>query len=591
MNKSSRRLVGVKIRTLITISVSVGLTAWAVFLGSAQAQQPEVSSGFTSKKAVHGKSFMIAAANPLAVKAGYQILRQGGSAIDAAIAAQMVLGLVEGQSSGLGGDAALLHWDNKKRALSGIDGRVVAPASADEDLFYDRFGQKMSRKESGFGGLAVGPPTLLRVLARAHKRHGKLPWARLFQPAIKLALKGFLVSYRLHTQISKNKRILEDPTAKAYFFAADGSPHATGYRLVNKPYGALLGRIAKEGAEAFYESDLPNRIEVAVKNAANNPGHLTAADIRKYQPEDITPICSRYRGHKVCGMPPPNTGGLMIAMTLTMLERFDLKSLGFGSPKAHHLYSEANRLAHADRTRYIGDPRFYKIPVGGLLDKDYLNERGALIDPTEKSKVRSGSPPDRPLRDMSGDDSPEPPSTTHLSVVDKLGNAVSLTTSIGIGFGTGLMVDGFMLNSQLRGFGFKPTSYGRPNINRPEAGKRPRTSKSPTMVFNPGGTLKLVVGSPGGGRIVNYVARVIIAVLDWGMDIQTAISLPHILPRRQRVELEKDTAAVNFESALETMGHDIKIRALTSGLHGIEVTPSGLIGGADPRREGIALGE
>ena len=229
--------------------------------------------------------------------------------------------------------------------------------------------------------------------------------------------------------------------------------------------------------------------------------------------------------------------------------------------------------------------------MGGLIDKDYLNERGALIDPSEKSKVRPGSPPDRPLRDMSGDDSPEPPSTTHLSIVDKFGNAVALTSSVGVSFGTGLMVDGFLLNSQLRGFGFRPTNYGRTNINRPEAGKRPRTSKSPTLVFSPGGTLRLVVGTPGAGRIVNYVARVIIAVLDWGMDIQTAISLPHIPPRRRRVELEEDTGAVKFKNALEKMGHDIKIRALTSGLHGIEVTPSGLIGGADPRREGIALGE
>ncbi|HAA93836.1 MAG TPA: gamma-glutamyltransferase [Rhodospirillaceae bacterium] len=579
MNKSSRF---VKIVTTLLVAISISnAPAWA--------QQPEVSSGYTEKTAVYGKRFMIAAANPHAVKAGYKILKQGGSAIDAAIATQMVLGLVEGQSSGIGGDASLLYWNANKKQLSGIDGRVVAPATADEELFYDRYGERMGRKEAGFGGLAVGTPTLLRVLEGAHKRFGKLPWARLFQPAIALAEAGFPVSHRLHVQISKNERILEDPTAKAYFFDSDGNPRPIGYRLMNKPYAALLRRIAEQGAAAFYDSDIPEKIAHAVKHAAHNPGRLTAEDIRNYKPEDVTPACVSYRGYKVCGMPPPNTGGLAIAMTLRMLERFDLKSLGFDSVKAHHLYVEAYRLAHADRTRYIGDPRFYKTP--GLLDGTYLRERSARIDPSEKSRVRSGSPPDRPSRSLHGEDSPEPPSTTHMSIVDSYGNAISLTTSLGLGFGTGLMVEGFLLNSQLRGFGFKPTSYGRPNINRPESGKRPPTSKSPTIVFNHDGSLRLVIGSPGGGRIINYVARALIAVLDWGMDVQKAISLPHILPRRRRVELERDTSAENFEDALESLGHDTKIRRLTSGLHGIEITPNGLVGGADPRREGVALGE
>lgn len=553
------------------------------------AQQAEVSSGYTEKTAVHGKRFMISAANPHAVRSGHAILKRGGSAIDAAIATQMVLGLVEGQSSGIGGDASLLHWNAAQKKLTAIDGRVVAPAAADEDLFYDRYGEKMSHKEAGFGGLAVGTPTLLRVLERAHKRHGRLPWAELFVPAIKLAEEGFPVSHRLHTQISKNERILEDPAAKAYYFDAEGNPRPIGFRLANKPYAAVLRRIAKRGAAGFYDSNLPQKIAHAVKHAANNPGRLTAEDIREYRPEDVIPVCVSYRNHRVCGMPPPNTGGLAIAMTLRMLARFDLKSLGFGSAKAHHLYVEATRLAHADRTRYIGDPRFYKVP--DLLDGAYLHERSEDIDPAAKSRVRSGAPPDRPNPPLSGDDSPEPPSTTHMSIVDSHGNAVSLTTSLGLGFGTGLMVDGFLLNSQLHGFGFKPTSYGRPNINRPESGKRPRTSKSPTIVFNRDGSLRLIIGSPGGGRIVNYVARALIAVLDWGMDVQQAISLPHILPRRRKVELERDTAAEKFEDALENLGHDIKIKRLTSGLHGIEITPNGLVGGADPRREGIAMGE
>ena len=553
------------------------------------AQQPEVWSGYKEKIAVHGNRYMISAANPHAVRAGYTILKQGGSAVDAAITTQMVLGLVEGQSSGIGGDASLLHWNAAQKKLTAIDGRTVAPEAADEDLFYDRYGEIMSRKKTRFGGLTVGTPTLLRVLERAHKQHGKLPWAKLFVPAIKLAEKGFPVSHRLNTQIAKNERILEDPAARAYYFDAERKPRPIGFRLVNKPYAAVLRRVAKRGAAGFYDSDLPDKIAQTVKHATNNPGRLTAKDIRKYRPEELTPICVSYRTYRVCGMPPPNTGGLTIGMTLRMLAGFDLRNRGFDNATAHHLYIEASRLAHADRTRYIGDPRFYKIP--DLINDVYLRNRSENIDPAAKSPVRSGIPPNRPDLPLSGDDTPEPPSTTHMSIVDSRGNAISLTTSLGLGFGTGLMVDGFLLNSQLRGFGFKPTSYGRPNINRPESGKRPRTSKSPTIVFNHDGSLRLIIGSPGGGRIVNYVARALIAVLDWGMDVQQAISLPHILPRRRKVELERHTSAEKFKYALENFGHDVNVRRLTSGLHGIEVTPNGLIGGADPRREGIAMGE
>jgi len=557
-------------------------------VSTSQTLQPEFSSGSFKIHSVHGNNFMIAAANPYAVRAGYKILRRGGSALDAAIATQMVLGLVEGQSSGIGGDASLLYWEAKERKLYGIDGRVVAPVTVDEDLFYSPLGKKMGREEAGFGGLSVGTPTLLRVLERAHKRHGKLAWESLFTEAIEIAEKGFPVSSRLHTQIAQNKRILENPAARKYFFNKDGSPRPVGYMLVNKSYSALMRKVAKRGASAFYNDDIPEKIAVAVKNSRQNPGHLTANDIRKYQPQDVTPVCIHYRGHKVCGLPPPNTGGITIAMTLKILEQFDLKRLGFNSPKAHHLYLESYRLAHADRTRYIGDPRFYKIP--DLLDNAYLTARGREIDKLRKSPVQSGNPPASSARKMGGEDSEEPPSTTHMSIMDKYGNAVSLTTSLGLGFGTGLMVNGFLLNSQLRGFGFRPTRNGLPNINRPESGKRPRTSKSPTIVFNRDGSIRLVIGSPGGGRIVNYVARTIIAVLDWGFDIQTAISLPHILPRKGKVELERGTHAVNYKDVLENMGHDIKVRSLTSGLHGIELTPKGLVGGADPRREGIAMG-
>jgi gamma-glutamyltranspeptidase/glutathione hydrolase len=561
----------------------------------AQSDQPEISSGFTAKETAHGKSFMIAAAHPLAVAAGYEVLKEGGSAVDAAIAAEMVLGLVEGQASSIGGDAAFLHWDNKAKKLSAIDGRAQAPAAADEQLFYDQYGERLGRKEAGYGGLAVGTPSLLRVLERAHKRHGKLPWARLMQPAIKLAAGGFPVSHRLHTQIAANDRIRENAAARAYFFDADGKPHPVGHILVNKPLAALMTRIAKDGAKAFYDSDIPDRIADAVQSAERNPGRLSAADIHNYRPRDAEPVCGPYRGHKVCGMPPPYTGGLIIAMALRMLERFDLKALGPDDAKAHHLIVEATRLAYADRTRYIADPAFTTVPVAGMLDGNYLFHRSEKIDEAARSRVRAGDPPpyskDRPAKKQEGDDSPEPPSTTHISVVDADGNAVALTASLGLGFGTGLMVDGFLLNSQLRSFGFNPESRGRPNINRPESNKRPRSSQSPTIVFRPAGSPRLVLGSPGGGRIVDYVLATIIAVLDWEMDVGRAAALPHVLPRRKWVEIERDTAAEKFKEALSGYGHDVKTRRLTSGLHAIEIAPDGLTGGADPRREGVAHGE
>ena len=557
----------------------------------AQSHQPEFSSRITQKSAVFSKHLMIAVANPIAANVGYKILRQGGTAIDAAIAASMVLGLVEGQSSGIGGDAALLYWNGIKKELFAIDGRVKAPSNINEEMFYDNFGKKMDRDEAGFGGLAVGTPTLLRVLERAHQKFGFLPWKSLFEPAIKLAIKGFFVSPRLHKQIKKDKRIRENHAALKYFFDGDGYPRPVGYKLVNLPYAETLKRVGRMGAKGFYSGNLPNKIARAVKNSLKNPGYLNAADIRKYQPETVDPICSFYRGFKVCGMPPPSTGGLTIAMTLKMLERFDLKSLGFKKAQAHHLYIEAYRLAHEDRTRYIGDPSFYNIPVSGLLNAEYLRKRSQLIKPFKKSPVYSGHPPNFADRNLTGDNSMEPPSTTHLSIVDKYGNAISLTSSLGRGFGTGVMVDGFLLNSQLLGFGFNPMSQNRPNINRPEAKKRPRTSKSPTMVFNADRSLKLVIGSPGGGRIINYVARTIIAVIDWKLNIQDAISLPHVVPRRGRVELERGTAAIRLKNELDKRGHWVKTRSLTSGLHGIQIIPNGLIGGADTRREGIALGD
>ncbi len=534
-----------------------------------------------------GGGAMVSAANPHAVNAGVDILRGGGSALDAAIAAQMVLNLVEPQSAGIGGGGFLLHWDEGAKKLTTFDGRETTPRSAGGGLFV-RNGKPMDWSEAASQGGAVGTPGLLAMLEKAHKKHGKLKWKTLFEPAIKLSEKGFEISPLLAAQIKKydGKDLGKYRKARAYFFSPSGEPLAAGSVLKNPEMAESFSSVAKKGARAFYRGRPAREISRAARSAG---GLLKASDFRRYKAARREPVCAKYRSYTVCGMGPPTSGGLTVIQILKLLEPFDMASLRPLSPKAAHLFTQAARLAYADRNSHIADPDFYNVPIRKLTDSSYLSERSRLINPrADMGRAFSGIKGCAPLAQNGG--AVEHPSTTHLSIVDKNGNAVSMTTSIEKAFGSGLMTGGFLLNNQLTDFSF--SEFGENGCliaNRVESGKRPRSSMSPTIVFDKDGRLRLLIGSPGGSRIINYVARTVVAVLDWGLDVQAAIGLPHYVNRNGETELELGTKAERLAPALKKLGHKVKITELTSGLHGIEFTPGGIRGGADPRREGISL--
>ncbi|MCC7048482.1 MAG: gamma-glutamyltransferase [Alphaproteobacteria bacterium] len=559
---------------------------------------PEAPSGrATATAAVKAERFMLAAANPLAADAGAAMLRRGGSVIDAAIAAQLVLNLVEPQSSGIGGGAFILYYDAASRTTTSFDGRETAPAAARPDRFLGADGQPMKFMEAVIGGRSVGVPGLLRALELAHKLHGKLPWEALFQPAVELSAKGFAVSPRLNTLLAAEKALGKVEPANAYFYRPDGSPWPVGHILVNKPLAEVLGAIARDGADAFYRGDIARDIVATIALAPANPGDMTMADLAGYRAVERPPVCGPYRIWVVCGMGPPSSGGLTVLQILGMLQEFDLKALKPLSAEAVHLMAEAMRLAYADRGLYMADADFVKVPAKGLVDPDYLTSRAALIQPGKAmAKAEPGQPPQKDTRvlpaDRGRDDSLELPSTSQISAVDAEGNAIAMTTTIEDQFGSRLMVHGFLLNNELTDFAFSPTDHGRPVANRIEARKRPRSSMSPTLVFDRDGRLVMTVGSPGGSAIINYVVKTIVAVLDWGMDIQQAIALANVGSRGGATELEKGTEAEALKPALEAMGHKVAVLEFTSGTQGIVRGAGGtLTGGADPRREGVARGD
>ncbi|AWP86222.1 gamma-glutamyltransferase [Bordetella bronchiseptica] len=550
---------------------------------------PEIAGARSERAQAHARRYMIATANPLASEAGYRILRAGGSATDAIIAAQLVLNLVEPQSSGIGGGAFMVHYDRGAGELRVYDSRETAPAAARPDRFL-REGKPLSYAESVNNGRAVGTPGLLRGLELAHRQHGKLPWQALFEPAIAMAEQGFPVSPRLHASIAGDKALAAQPAAARYFYGPDGQAWPVGHRLKNPEFAATLRSIAREGADAFYRGPIARDIVAAVR-AHPTPGDLSEADLAGYRAVVREPVCGLYRGYRLCGAPPPSSGPLAVLQMLGELEQYPLARMRPGSVEAVHYFSEAGRLAFADRDFYVADPAFVDVPVRALLDPAYLRQRGALIRPDRSMKTALPGDPQGLLAERARDDAIEVPSTSHLVAVDAAGNVVSMTSTIEAAFGSKIFVRGFLLNNEMTDFS---SSYrdpeGRLVANRVEPGKRPRSSMAPMIVFRAGKPV-LALGSPGGSAIINYVAKTLVGVLDWKLDVQQAIALPNLGSRNKETELERGTALEALAPALRRMGHEVRITDFPSGIQGIVIGPHGLAGGADPRREGLALGD
>lgn len=552
---------------------------------------PEVASGFTEKTSVSADNFMVAAANPLAVKAGYEVLKAGGTAIDAMVAVQAMLGLVEPQSSGLGGGAFLVYYDAESKKLTTFDGRETAPMAATPELFQDENGKPLKFFDAVVGGRSVGTPGTVKLMAELHARYGNQNWAKLLKPAQTTAELGFAVSPRLAGAIAKDqKRLSRYPDTQAYFFTPDGEPLAEGSLLKNPDYAQTLATLAKEGSAAFYHGQIGQDIVNRVNNIPDNPGLLTRQDLANYQIKERSVTCAPYRQYDICGMGPPSSGALTVGQILGISSHFDLKTMGADNPQSWQIIGDASRLAFADRGRYMADTDYVPMPEG-LLDANYLAERAKLITPGQAlEKASAGEPRWEKAVAQADDESIELPSTTHLVIVDKAGNIVSMTSTIENGFGSRVMSNGFLLNNELTDFSFASHKNGYPIANRLEPGKRPRSSMAPTIVMKDGKPY-MAIGSPGGSRIIGYVASSLIAHIDWGMPIQQAVNLPHLINRFGTYDLEKGTTAEQFKAPLEQMGFKVNVRDLNSGLHAVHFDNGKLVGAADPRREGIALGD
>jgi gamma-glutamyltranspeptidase/glutathione hydrolase len=543
---------------------------------------------------------LVVSANPYASDAGLRILKAGGGAVDAAIAVQLVLTLVEPQSSGVGGGAFLLFYgapgNGAAAAITAYEGRETAPAAATPDMFLGPNGRPEGFGTVGVGGLAVGVPGALKMLELAHRDHGRLPWAKLFEPAIELAERGFEVSPRLYGLLNGFKRFARADDFKRYFYDEQGEPRPVGYILKNPEYAATLRLLAAHGAEPLYTGELAAAIAAKVRDNNVRAGRMTREDLASYRARASQPLCTGYRSWKVCGPQLPSSGGATMQEALGILSAFDLGKLRDKPAEAIHLFVEANRLAFADRNLYLGDPKFVDAPVTELLAPGYLRERAALIDPAKAlPQVVAGSPHPGVAWQYAPGSGSERPSTSHLSIADRFGDAVAMTTSVQGAFGSQLMVGGFILNNQLTDFDYQPEVDGKPVANRIEGGKRPLSSMAPTMLLDEQGRLRLLVGSPGGTRIIGFVAQSIVGFADWHLDVQQAVAAPHFLAEEGPVELEDDTDLVAQRAALEAMGHTVALRNLNSGLHAIAIdyTPAGRVlhAGVDPRREGAARGD
>ncbi len=539
---------------------------------------------------VEATDYMVAAANPLAAEAGRKVLAAGGSAADAMVAVQLVLGLVEPQSSGLGGGAFLLWYDAASGEMTTLDGRETAPLEVTPTLFQDETGTPLGFFDAVVGGLSVGTPGTPALLEAAHQRWGVLDWSVLFEDGIRLARDGFSVSPRLAGLVARDaERLAVFPDTAAYFLP-EGTPIAAGAVLKNPAYADTLETLATEGVRAFYNGSIGIDIVRAVREAPGNPGVLSALDLLIYQVKERPAVCVEYRLYDVCGMGPPSSGALTVGQILGLLNRFDLASLGPDSAEAWRLIGDASRLAFADRGRYMADSDFVPMPTQGLVDPAYLADRARLLEGDQAlTEVAPGNPDWDHATLWADDVSIELPSTSHITIVDAAGNVLSMTTTIENAFGSRLMARGFLLNNELTDFSFRSHSDGVPIANRLSPGKRPRSSMAPTIVTQEGDPV-LAIGSPGGSRIIGYVAKSIIGWADWGLNVQEAVSLPHAVNRFGTFDLEAGTTAEALAPELEAMGYEVNVRDLNSGLHAIELGAT-LQGGADPRREGVALGE
>jgi gamma-glutamyltranspeptidase / glutathione hydrolase len=567
---------------------------------------PEIASGTSEKPGWATRRFAVATANPLATEAGYQVLKAGGSAVDAAVAVQMVLTLVEPQSSGIGGGAFLLHFDGKD--VEAFDGRETAPAAVDEKLFLAADGKPLAFADAVVGGRSVGVPGTVRMLEMAHRQHGKLPWARLFQPAIALAEGGFRISPRLNASIAGDAQLKKDPVAAAYFYKADGDARDAGFNLRNPELAVVLRKIAANGSKALHEGEIAQAIVGKVSQHPTNPGKLSLADLAGYQARKRAPLCHDHRAkgkdYRICGFPPPSSGAVAIGQILGILNHTGADAIGLesGLPGASwlHLYTEASRLAFADRDQYLADPDFVEPPAGdwmSLLDPAYLAGRARLIGGQSMGVATPGAPGPSKVTYAPATAQPEH-GTSHISIVDAHGNAVAMTTTIESGFGARQMVSvsggqgGFLLNNELTDFSFAPEANGRPIANRVQPGKRPRSSMAPTLVFDKAtGRLVMTAGSPGGPLIIHFVAKTMYGVLHWGLDAQQSIDLPNFGSLNGPSLLEEQRFPAATVEALRERGAQVRVLPLTSGLQVIQKTPSGYFGGADPRREGDVRGD
>ncbi|MDP5350550.1 MAG: gamma-glutamyltransferase [Paracoccaceae bacterium] len=540
---------------------------------------------------VEAREWMVVAAHPLAVDAGADVLAAGGSAADAMVAVQAVLGLVEPQSSGLGGGAFLVWHDGATGAITTLDGRETAPLEATPRLFQDAEGEPLKFFDAVVGGRSVGTPGTPALMAAAHARWGRADWGDLLSPAIRLADTGFPVSPRLAMLVAADaERLAVDPVTAGYFLP-EGQPLAEGAMLRNPAYAQTLRGLAERGVDGFYTGPVADAIVQAVRGAAHNPGLLGPLDLAIYRVKERAAVCAPYRGHEVCGMGPPSSGAVAVGQILGMLEATDLAALGPSDPESWRLIGEASRLAFADRARYLADSDFVPVPVAGLLDPAYLRRRAALITAGGVlPEAQAGQPAFDHTLNLADGITLEQPSTTHISIVDSFGNALSMTSTIENAFGARLMAGGFLLNNELTDFSFRSHVDGVPVANRVAPGKRPRSSMAPTIVRR-GGQPVLVLGSPGGSSIIGYVTSALIAHLDWGMDVQQAVAAGHLLNRFGIYDLEAGTEAEALADPLRALGYEVRLGAQTSGLHAISIGPDGLRGGADPRREGVALGK